>query len=395
MGRKEWKLPFKTLKDKIKPLEEAGLCLYHANMMTPFHDRDQVEEFTSFLEPAQMADDLVGVIEAPTASSRHHAHYFYGDRKAFSHLERELSGLHTWIADIPSELLPDFDLPSINSQTSKNIVLWSNLVYMLAWEYKRWYLSADVEYQMKLNRIDFRPWEELIQPPGIDPLAVLTHQKTGGIDFGAWTRRFQEASCTVPEYFGAYLRDAGSNLCGDFLRASLATIDLIFATSAELQITPDINAVWKRNAVSDKRKASRTTRSSKPKRKELSPDEELLHSYLMALHQCESGQYCFVPFKNQGEVAKELSRKGSHWDQVRVSRTLKSLFSRAVTEYDHLKPQKRYEMLCDQQLICGTLMKIRFKSMGLRAQPAGRGFNLEFCRDNLDRFAAKSSDEEE
>jgi len=201
--------------------------LFHANAMTPFHDATQAEVLKGILEPAYMEHEIVRVIESPTLGCRHHAHYFYGSRNACERLGDLLGNLQSWLKEVPSGLLPDYQLPSSMSPTDQNLVLWANIVYFLAWDFDLWYLDAAIEFQDPLNAASFWPWEDFKKPADANPCPFLTHEKSAQGTFEPWSYNFQRQSCRLPDVIDAYLIDVGENICGEFLRASIAATDII------------------------------------------------------------------------------------------------------------------------------------------------------------------------
>lgn len=382
MSREHWKRPFENLQQQLTPLVESNQGLFHGILMTPLHGRDEATQFANYLEPAQMADDLVGVVETPTRGCGFHAHYFYGDKKALILLQDLLSQLHTWVGAIPSGLLPEFTLPAIRNQKSKNLVLWSNLVYALAWRFDRWYFRACGEYQQRLDRIDFRPWEDLIQPPGVDLRAVLTHQKPGANEFQTWVPRFDAAARKIPEYVGAYLQDTGSHLCGEFLRASHAAIDLLGTLGSGSNrgvLTPPAYKM-----ALPTRKRRRTTRSNLKKGESLTEDGDVLLSFLIHHHGCHSGKPNYQPI-GQKQIAKELSERIDGWNQSRVSRSLDKLMS-GIKRFGEVSGSQRYRKLCEAQLIDRELIRLELTKVE-------KGIRRYVGVENMDLFAAPKSRE--
>jgi len=118
-----WKEPFLDLKQKIKPFEAVNLKLFHAVALLPFHDRQKAIEFSDYLEPAYMGQKLVGVIETPTAGAGFHGHFYFGQDRIFNELQKLLSGLHTWMEDVPQGVLPGLSLSQSENQTRHNLAL--------------------------------------------------------------------------------------------------------------------------------------------------------------------------------------------------------------------------------------------------------------------------------
>ncbi|WP_237228829.1 hypothetical protein [Rubinisphaera sp. JC750] len=227
MGESDWKRPFHQLGQDLRSLLAEDGVLYHANLMTPFHEAGKAESVVESLEPALMGHELVHIIETPTNGGKYHAHYFFGAREQIDRLGKLLSPLDSWFKKIPAGLLPEYNLPSSMAPEDRKLVLWANTLYYLAWNFDAWYLDADVEYQEKIDVLPFKRWTELPKPADADPRPILTHANESQGTFTSWPSKFQREACRLPEVIDAYLIDVGNEVCGEFLKASTAATDII------------------------------------------------------------------------------------------------------------------------------------------------------------------------
>jgi hypothetical protein len=395
MSSGQWKTPFLQLQQNIRPLIELKHRLFYANVVLPFHDRAKAVEFANDLEPAYMDSDLVGIVETPTEGCKFHGHLYYGDTAVFQQMESLLGDLHSWVADMPTGLLPALSVPRTDRQTLDNLALWSNLLLILASRHSRWHFAADVEFQQQLDQSTFCIWEELQQPPHLNPMAVLTHQNEIAVPFVEWPRLFANEQLRVPEYFGAYLRDAGSEICGDFLKASMSAIDVIvYMLSEQFSQTPKSRS----SAVSrDKRDVARKSRSDRAQVLEgqvFSFDATSLLLWLLAHHGCSTDDPKSEAFDSQSRVARELTIRGNHFNQIRVSRSLKELMShvpnrRQVFEKDgRLDGDKTYQGLCQSGDICGVLNSLYLKHNQSLDQLVGELRN-EYGSEKIEGYSSR------
>lgn len=395
MSSSQWKTPFLQLQNNIRPLIELKHRLFYANVVLPFHDRTKAAEFANDLEPAYMDSDLVGIVETPTEGCKFHGHLYYGDTAVFQQMESLLRDLHSWVADMPTGLLPTLSVPRTDRQTLDNLALWSNLLLILASRHCRWHFAADVEFQQQLDLSSFCIWEELQQPPHLNPMAVLTHQNEIAVPFVKWPQLFANEQLRVPEYFGAYLRDAGSEICGDFLKASMSAIDVIvYMLSEQFSQTPKSRS----SAVTrDKRDVAKKLRSDRAKVLEgqvFSSDAIDLLKWLHDHHCGSTKTPKTKSFVSQRQVAEELSAKGQIFTQIRVSRTLKELMShipdrQQVLGVDgKLDGDKTYQNLCDTGNIYGMLT-----TLFLKLAPSVNDFvsklRNEYGSENIEGFSSR------
>lgn len=110
MSKSNWKLPFLRFRDRIRPLFDSGVKLYHGILMAPFHERKDVKDVVENLDPCFRGKSKVAEIETPTEGCQFHSHYFFGDSGGCKVLEHALLGIHDWIQAVPKELLPRFDV---------------------------------------------------------------------------------------------------------------------------------------------------------------------------------------------------------------------------------------------------------------------------------------------
>lgn len=372
MNPTQWKRPFLHLQQNIAPLISVGHQLFHSNVCLPFHDRKNASEFASHLEAAHRAEELAGIVETPTSGCRFHGHFFFGSSAIFQKVGTLLKDLHSWIDDIPEGLLPAFLLPRTERQTTHNLALWSNILLVLAWSQSKRHFAADVEFQQQLDQIEFSTWEELNQPPHLDPIAVLTHQKEIAVPFTEWSQRFRDNGLAVPEYFGTYLRDAGEQICGDFLKASMSAIDIIVYMLADGALQSSAQGSTRKppgrrqdlGSISPAR-----SRRAKPREDELFSDDatELLQ-WLLRHHGCATGVPKCPAFKSQTQVAREITARGTPFTQTRVSNSLRELMSKipvkqqVMNEKQKLDGTRTYENLCDSETICEVLNGLDVRS---------------------------------
>lgn len=372
MAKSDWKKPFLQLQQSIEPMIALNNRLFHSNVCLPIHDRQRASAFSCYLEAAHMAEELAGIIETPTAGCGFHGHFFFGSSAVLQQMGTLLKDLHSRIDDMPEGILPAFALPRTARQTTHNLALWSNILLALTCSQSRWHFAADVEFQQQLDQIEFALWEELNQPPHLNPMAVLTHQKEIEVPFKQWKKRFEDNQLAIPEYFGAYLRDSGEQICGDFLKASMSAIDIIVYVLTErcTQVltegrTPNTE---KKNASQSTPRRNRSNRAKPRKGEVFSDDGVALLVWLLTHHGCSTGNPTSEAFDNQTRVAKELTARGTNFEQVRVSRTLEQLMNeiprrqQVFKENGEVDGDKTYHKLCESQTICEMLNMLHLKS---------------------------------
>ena len=372
MAKSDWKKPFLQLQQSIEPLIALNNQLFHSNVCLPFHDRQRASDFASYLEAAHRAEELAGIIETPTAGCSFHGHFFFGSSAVLQQMGTLLKDLHSWIDDMPEGILPAFSLPRTDRQTTHNLALWSNILLALAWSQSRWHFAADVEFQQQLDQIEFTLWEELNQPAHLNPMAVLTHQKEIEVPFIEWPKRFKDKELAIPEYFGAYLRDAGEQICGDFLKASMSAIDIIVYVLTECSAiaSPEgrTHSTMKKSTSPATKRRNRSDRAKPNEEELLSCDAKQLLMWLLSHHGCSAGQPTSDAFDNQTLVARELTARGPTFDQVRVSRTLKELMShipplqQVMDKKGEVDGDKTYQQQCISGTICETLNGLEVRS---------------------------------
>ena len=276
-----------------------------------------------------------------------------------------------------------------------NLALWSNLLLILASRHSRWHFAADVEFQQQLDQSTFCIWQELPQPPHLNPMAVLTHQNEIAVPFVEWPQLFANEQLRVPEYFGAYLRDAGSEICGDFLKASMSAIDVIvYMLSEQFTQTPTSRPS---EVAGDKKNAARHSRSNRSQPLEghvFSFDAMNLLSWLLAHHGCSTDKPTSKAFDSQFRVAKELTARGNNFNQVRVSRSLKELMrhipprQQAFFDDGKLDGDGTYQRLCDSETICGMLNMLHLKSNQSLDKSVGE-LRKEYTSKNIEGFSSR------
>lgn len=228
MSKSNWKLPFLRFRDRIRPLFDSGVKLYHGILMAPFHERKDVKDVVENLDPCFRGKSKVAEIETPTEGCQFHAHYFFGDSGGCKLLGNALSGIDDWMRTVPKELLPRFHVRCDSlSEQYRNLVTWANLVYYLAWEIDAPYLQAAVEHQARIEVVGFFPWSEWPQPAGCDPRPILIHQGDSSGQFETLIERFGESEefQWCPDIIDAYL--VGEEISGEFIAASLCAIDIL------------------------------------------------------------------------------------------------------------------------------------------------------------------------
>ena len=319
MSKPNWKIPFLQFRDRIRPLFDSGVKLYHGILMAPFHEHKDLKDVVENLEACLRGKTKVAVIETPTVGCGVHAHYFFGDSGGCKLLGNTLSGISDWMRAVPKELLPQFSLPCDRMyEPYRNLVTWANLVYYLAWEIDSPYLQAALEHQARVEEVGFFPWAEWPQPEGCDPRPLLIHQGDNAGQFEKMLERFglSEEFRWCPDIIDAYI--VGEDMSGEFITASLAAIDiLVFMLD---RVRGDESAKQSEISTPIKRK------SSKPRR--ISSDVILLKAFLRLHHdQKENGEKALIPLTAE-QIAEAMQWFNDDGEPVqsRASRRMTDIF---------------------------------------------------------------------
>lgn len=295
MSQNNWKKPFHDLGQDLRSLLNTKHKLFHNNLMTPFHEAKQVDEVVGQLEPALDGEQLVGVIETPTSGCKHHAHYYFGNEDAFNSLRQLLGKLDVLVKRMPVGMLPEYALPSMDDPKDRNLVLWSNILYFLAWEFELWYLDADVEFQESIGVFPFDRWTNLSKPVNADPRPILTHERSAQGKFEKWPEMFQRDNCRLPDVIDSYLIDVGSNISGEFLRASVAAVGIIIGM-LDTRVP----------SVSVKGKFEKRPRQRRKLRDRIVSEKFLIVTLLLNIHDPEANPDGWNESLTQEDIAREL-----------------------------------------------------------------------------------------
>lgn len=227
MSKPDWKTPFLKFRDQIRTHLDAGVRLYHGILVSPFYEKHEINEIIENLAPADAGRPLALTIETPIEDSKYHAHFFYGDSSACGLLNLALSGIEDWLRGAPPGLLPQFNVTCKTHAFGREMVIWANLVYYLAWEIDAPYLQAVVEYQTLRERDGFVPWQLGAWPQNCDPRPGLIHQGKSNDQFTKFlaTLSDPEIDKWCPDIIAAYLQ--GEPFCCDFIGASMAALDIL------------------------------------------------------------------------------------------------------------------------------------------------------------------------
>ena len=324
MATSDWKAPFLQFKDRIRPLFDAGVNLFHGVLIAPSYTSSEVTEAVDDLEAAISGKVLVAAIETPTRNCKHHAHYFFGDESACRVFEKSLEGLDRWIRAIPKNLLPEFHLPVDQSTKYRNITKWACIVYYLAWELDLAYLRGMVEIRPTVADSAFEPWADWPQPDGNDPRPLLIHQGDSAGDLQPLIEKFAADGKHLPEIIDAYLQ--GESLGAEFITTSLSAVDvLVFMLD---QIRGQESARQNELACSIKRKPKRGGR--------VTTDVTLLKAFLRIHHDPrETGKKALDPLTTeQIAIAMEWFAKSGKPLQSKASRRMTEIFgSNAMEKY--------------------------------------------------------------
>ena len=295
MVESDWKRPFHQLGQDLRNLTAENGSLYHANLMTPFHGAGEAESIVGSLEPALMGYELVRVIETPTKGCEHHAHYFFGAKEHIDRLGKLLSPLDSWVKKIPAGLLPEYHVPSSMAPVDRMLVLWANILYFLAWNFDAWYLDADVEYQERIDVLPFKRWTELPRPADADPRPILTHATESLGTFTSWPGKFQREACELPEIIDAYLIDVGIEICGEFLKASIAATDIMVGILDAYEGTNSRRGVVPRRPRTRRKRADR-----------IRTEKFLIEALLLSHHDPKANPTGCMTVLTQEEIATRL-----------------------------------------------------------------------------------------
>jgi len=264
-----------------------------------------------------------------------------------------------------------FPESAAGGQSTQNIALWANILVTLANRHEKWHFAADVEYQPRIDVIEFSPWNDLRKPPHLDPIGVLTHQKAVSVPFKEWPQRFAENGLIVPDYFEVHLRNLSNTICGDFLRASLSATDIIVSmlpsrAGKTARSSKHRTTVPERSDQSGQTSVRASDRAKPAKDELLSYDATVLLFWLLEFHGCVTDEPSMTAAKSQAWIANELTSRGTKFTQSRVSRTLEELLSHIPKILQKYKPRKQgkgreidgaktYKSLCESEVICDHL----------------------------------------
>ena len=274
MAKSDWKAPFLEFRDQIRPQFDAGITVYHAILMAPFHERQEIQEVIKHQAVADMETSLAMTVETPSEDCKYHAHFFYGDKSICHLLGQALSGIDEWILGVPKGLLPKFDIKCREQTCQRNLVTWASLVCHLAWEVDAPYFQMMTEYQLRLEEIATTEWSMTPWPIECDPRYALIHEKSPRGNFTKFLETFSdmETGQWCPDIIGAYVR--GEPFCGDFIRASITAVDVLVFMLEQVQSL--------KSGMSDERPGSE--RKRKTNSKSVMREKELLRAYLIQRH---------------------------------------------------------------------------------------------------------------
>ncbi|PHQ34386.1 hypothetical protein [Rhodopirellula bahusiensis] len=220
----EWKRPFLDLKSKLVTQYESGNEIFHAIVLSLDHAASDLTQAISGLEPACMSDRLDRTIEIPSPGCQLHAHMFWGGNEEVEALRKSLIGIFSSVRNIPEPYLPKLAVPLGMGQAERDLVLWSGLVYHLAWKFEAWYLQAEVECSGSVDGRSYTAWNDWPGSYAFDPRdAILCVQ--GVSTPNAWPQLIEREEGNVPAMIVAYL--LGDPICGGFIKASLAAVDIV------------------------------------------------------------------------------------------------------------------------------------------------------------------------
>lgn len=325
MSKPDWKTPFLKFRDEIRPHFDAGIKLYHGILMSPFYEKHELNEVVDLLAPATYGLPLALTIETPAEDCKSHAQYFFGDSSTCRLLNLALSGIEDWLRGVPKGLLPQFNVTWHSQTPGKDLAIWTNLVYYLAWEIDAPYLQATVEYQTLLQETGSVPWSEGSWPQHCDPRPALIHQ---GSSSGQVTELLEVFSNIdgrwCPDILGAYL--SGDSYSCDFIGASLAAVDIL---------------VFMFEQVRGQEPASQSQLSSPVKKKSNKPsrvsiDVMLLKGFLRVHHDPrETGEKARTPLTaEQIAEAMQWTNESGKPIQSKASRRMAEIFgANAMDKY--------------------------------------------------------------
>ncbi len=341
-----WKKPFYELGNNLRSLINEDLKLFHANLMTPFDGAEESKNVIPYLEPALDGYSHLTTIETPTRGCEFHAHIFFGDQQALDSLRTLIRQLPKWLKDVPPGLLPDYELPQTLDRFDRPLILWSNVVYFLAWEFDQWYLDASVEYHMGYRKREFDPWIRLRRPMDANPRPILTHEQGAIGSFEAWPARFAREECTLPPAIDAFLLDVGNNICGEFLRATAAAADIIAGIL-------ELKKQGKRHAKPVERR-----RTSRTKAQRIEDDNFELMLCLLSHDMRKRDTDVELGPLRQTEIAQRLkwvSKNTGRPNQSKVSKRMDRLFPRGgqkqyLSMFSHGETYSYLKRLFDQSM---------------------------------------------
>jgi hypothetical protein len=309
-----WQTPFLDLKAELRSLHDAGLSIRHGLILSASRSEEELQFATEWLEPACQIKKLAKSIAVATDGCSFHSHLFFADdRRGLNQLDWLLDGIDAWVDDVPDRLLPKFEFPATESQTDRNLLRWTSLVYYLAWEFDEVYLQAELEHLPSNNMLPFLPWIECPQPKLCDPRPWMIHQGESKDRIRKWLDIFRNESINFPDVLSAYLVE-------DFVRSSLAALDLLVY---RLPVEASYDS---REAVKLSKQRRRPAKVSKNSDQDLL----LLDATLRYLHLNEGAPSPREPL-TQEYIAEFIG-----WSQPRLSRRMKLMFPRGMKGYKDL-----------------------------------------------------------
>jgi len=201
--------------------------------------------------------------------------------------------------------LPTFDIPVFSTQTDRNLVRWTSLLYWITWECDEVYLQAELEYEESLDHVGFFPWIECPKPPLCDPRQWMLLQKGYDERLETADNDFRRASLKWPDLINGYLIE-------DLFFSSTTAIDLLVH-----QLPASLAENTLQQSTGGK---STDTKRKQARRRTVKEDIRLLRALLIA-HHLESPTGERVEPLSQEEIGFDLG-----WSQPKVSRRMSEMF---------------------------------------------------------------------
>ena len=133
-----WLDPFMKLREELYRLAYAGNEVSHAVLL---HGPDASFDAHKIAHQGNTDYELHPAHELPLIRTQntgvHVRHYFYPHtEKSLGELKNKLADLHTWLEEVPKEVLPEFRPVLYEDRSLANLVGWTGVVNYLFFKYE-------------------------------------------------------------------------------------------------------------------------------------------------------------------------------------------------------------------------------------------------------------------